>query len=481
VKKEEMKAVILAGGIGTRLRPLTFTKPKPMVPLVNKPVIEHVVDYLVSHGLNDIVVTTTFLREMVMDHFMYREDVRLTYPAEPYPLGTAGSVKNAGLDEEEDEPFVVIQSDNITDMDLRGLIDFHHEAGGLVTIAVTHVEDPWNYGIAKLEGNGCISRFHEKPDKGKCFSDLASTGIYVVEPKAMEFVPDGIAFDFAKDLFHLLQVKGKGKMFGYEMEAGNFWTDVGQPEEYMKAMEWMLRKAKRDVFIGENVEINSSGITGPTVIGDSVVVEDNCSVGPNAVLFEDVYIGKNSSLEQCFIGERTITGDNASIKQSIIGANCELGKEVEVLKGMIWPFITIPHSTTVDNVVKRFVRFDASGNGTGEEGKGNENGNLLRTLSDEEAFYFNMRRGGKIVHTGFIARSLETFVDMLKKVDTKAIEYHLREGYNDFADWIRDVFRDEKLTSEVVGIQWWEPRSKLIGMIQEHISELKTGVRVDAL
>jgi mannose-1-phosphate guanylyltransferase/phosphomannomutase len=466
------KAVVLAGGFGTRLRPLTFTKPKSMVPLVNKPVIEHVVDYLVSHGLNDIVVTTTFLRETIMDHFRYREDVHLTYPTEPYPLGTAGSVKNAGLDEENDEPFVVIQGDNITDMDLRRLIDFHHEAGGQVTIALAHVEDPWNYGIAKLEGNGCISRFHEKPDKGKCFSNLASTGIYVVEPKAMEFVPDGVPFDFAKDLFHLLQAKGKGKMFGYETDADNFWTDVGQPEEYTKAMEWMLRKANRDVFIGENVEINGSGITGPAVIGNSVVVEENCSVGPNVVLFEDVYIGKNSSLEQCFIGERTMTGENAYVKEAIIGARCELGNDVEVLKGNIWPFVTIPHNTTVDNTIKRFVRFDANGTGIRKEGKGDENENVLRTVSDEEAFYFNMRKGGKIVHTGFVARSLEMFADMLKKVDPKAIEYHLREGYNDFAAWIRDVFRDDKLASEVVGMQWWEPRSKLISTIQERISEL---------
>lgn len=476
-----MKAVILAGGFGTRLRPLTFTKPKPMVPLVNKPVIDHVVDYLVSYGLDDIVVTTTFLREMIMDHFMYREDVRLSYPTEPYPLGTAGSVKNAGLDEEEDEPFVVIQGDNITDMDLRGLIDRHYEAGGLVTIAVTHVEDPWNYGVAKLEGDGGISRFHEKPDKGKCFSNLASTGIYVVEPKAMEFVPDGVAFDFAKDLFHLLQAKnkgkGNGKMFGYEMEADNFWADVGQPAEYMKAMEWMLKKANRDVFIGENVKINGSGITGPTVIGDSAAVEEGCSVGPNAVLFEGVYIGKNSSLEQCFIGERTLTGENASIKDAIIGANCELGKDVEVLNGKIWPFVTIPHRSTVDNTIKRFVRFD--GNGTEEEG----NGNLLRTVSDEEAFYFNMRKGGKIVHTGFIAHNMEMFVDMLKKVDQRSVDYHLGEGYNDFAAWIRDVFRDEELASEVAGMQWWDPRSKLISTIQERISGLKSRVvaEVDAL
>lgn len=240
----------------------------------------------------------------------------------------------------------------------------------------------------------------------------------------------------------------------------------------------MLKKAKRDVFIGENVEINGSGITGPTVIGDSAVVEEGCSVGPNAVLFEDVYIGKNSSLEQCFIGERTLTEENASIKDAIIGANCELGKEVEVLNGKIWPYVTIPHRSTVDNTIKRYVRFDGNGSDSGE---GNEN--LLRTVSDEEAFYFNMRKGGKIVHTNFVAHNLEMFVDKLKKVDQRAIDYHLREGYNDFAAWIRDVFRDEELASEVAGMQWWEPRSRLINAMQERISELKLRAvaEVDAL
>jgi len=476
-----MKAVILAGGVGTRLRPLTFTKPKPMVPLVNKPVIEHVVDYLVSHGLNDIVVTTTFLSEMIMNHSMYREDVHLSYSTEPKPLGTAGSVKNAGLDLEE-EPFVVIHGDSITDLNLRGLIDFHYEAGGLVTIALAHVEDPWNYGIAQLEGDGCVSRFHEKPPKGKCFSNLANTGIYVVEPKAMEFVPDRVAFDFAKDLFHLIQAKGKGegKIYGYDLNADKFWADVGQPDGYMKAMEWILKKAKRDVYIGENVEINGSGITGPTVIGDSVVLEENCSVGPNAVLFEDVHIGKNSNLTRCLICEHTLTGEKASIMDAIIGAQCELGNEVEVHRGTIWPFVSIPHRSAVEySTIKRFVRFGANGNG--EEGKGDENENLLRTVSDEEAFYFNMRKGGKIVHTGLVARSLEMFVVMLKKVDRRSVEFHLIDGYNDFAAWIRDVFRDEELASEVMGIPWWKSRSGLISTIQERISELKSRRREAAI
>ena len=470
-----MKAVILAGGFGTRLRPLTFTKPKPMIPLVNKPVIEHVVDYLVSYGLNDIVVTTTFFREMIMEHFRNRGDVRLSYPPEPYPLGTAGSVKNAGLDK-EDEPFVVIQGDNITDMNLRGLIDFHCEAGGLVTIALTHVEDPWNYGIAQLEGNGCIERFHEKPDKGGCFSNLASTGIYVIDPKAMEFVPERIPFDFAKDLFHLLYMKKKGLMFGYELGADNFWADVGQPEGYLKAMAWMMKKAKRGVVMGENGEINGSGITGPTVIGDGVFVEENCSIGPNTVLFDDVYIGKNSNLEQCFIGEGTITGENACIKGAIIGAHCELGNDVEVLNGKIWPYITIPHSTTVDTTIKKFIRFNGD-----EKYEGNgENEDLLRTVSDEEAFYFNMRKGGKIVHTGSVAHNLKEFVEIFDKIDLKAIEYHLWEGCNDFAAWIHDVFRDEKLANEVAGMHWWDLRKKLISKVLTRISDLKLRVSIDA-
>jgi len=288
------------------------------------------------------------------------------------------------------------------------------------------VEDPWNYGVAKLEGNGCITRFYEKPkpDKGKCFSNLASTGIYVVEPKAMEFVPDEVAFDFAKDLFHLLHAKRKGEIYGYEVNANSFWADVGQPEGYMKAMEWMMKKAKIDVAIGENVEINGSGIAGPTVIGDSVIIEENCSVGPNAVLFEDVYIGKNSNIEQCFLAEHTITGENACVKDAIIGANCELGRDVEVVRGKIWPFIAIPPSSTVDNIIKRVVRFDVNGN---EKGNGANEG-LLRTVSAEEAFYFNMRRGGKIVHTGFAARSLEEFLEIQEKVDQRSIDYHLREN-----------------------------------------------------
>jgi hypothetical protein len=256
-------------------------------------------------------------------------------------------------------------------------------------------------------------------------------------------------------------------MFGYELEAGNFWADVGQPEGFLNAMEWMLKRARRDVIIGDNVEITSSGIIGPTVIGNSVVVEENCTIGPHTVLFDDVHIARNSNLEQCLIGEQTITGQNACIKDAIIGAHCELGNDVEVCSGKIWPYVTIPDSTTVDSAIKRYVCFNG-----GEKYEGNgENGVLLRTVLDEEAFYFNMRKGGKIVHTGFIAHSLKEFLEIFDKIDLKAIEYHLREGCNDFAAWIRDVFGHNKLAEEVAEVQWWWPRKKLISRILKRLSE----------
>ncbi len=470
-----MKAVVLAGGFGTRLRPLTFTRPKPLVPLVDRPVIDHVVDYLVSHGLNEIVVTTTYLRQLIIDHFnfRYRGDghLSLSFPAEHSPLGTAGSVKNAGL-EVEGEPFVVIQGDNITDMDLRGMIEHHYDSGALVTIALTPVSDPWNYGIAELDEHERVKRFMEKPSPDECFTNLASTGIYIIEPSVMEYVPDNTPFDFAKDLFPRIQAlhEGEGRISGYRLAETNFWADVGQPEGYMRATEWLLKRSEQDVFIGANVEINGAGITGPAVIGDSTVVEEGCSVGPGAVLFEGVYIARNSSLEHCVIGEKTQMGENATVKQAIVGPQCVFGDDVEVYGGRIWPFISIPHRTTVDETLKRFVRFEFDCNGNKSS---SGSGNILRNVPDEEAFYFNMRRGGRVVHTGLVAHSLETFLYLLKRVDKRSIYFHLREGHNDFATWIREVLGDAKLASELMEVEWWRPRDELTSMIEDRIRELK--------
>ncbi|MFV9677732.1 MAG: sugar phosphate nucleotidyltransferase [Methanosarcinales archaeon] len=321
------KTVILAGGYGTRLRPLTFTTPKVMIPLVNKPVIGYIVDYLAEYGLKDIVITLNYLPEQTINYLSKRKDLKLSYPEEPLPLGTAGSVKNAGIT----DTALVIQGDNITDMDIRKVLAFHEAHGKLVTIALLPVPNPSLYGIAEIEPNGMIRKFKEKPSPNECFSNLANTGVYVIEPEALEYVPEGRAFDFSKDLFPILVPKNA--VYGCVVEG--FWTDVGSRDGYMEASRWILAKKgfecadtaeiegseiRGDVAIGEHAVIKQSVIRGPAVIGNHASVTNSelheSVVFPRAVLDE-------STLNNCMVGEDAIIKE-AEMSDSILGANCEI-------------------------------------------------------------------------------------------------------------------------------------------------------------
>jgi len=321
------EAVILAGGYGTRLRPLTFTTPKAMIPLVNKPVIEYVVDYLAGYGLKDIVITTNYLREQTVEYLSIRTDLKLSYPEEPSPLGTAGSVKNAEIT----DTMLIIQGDNITDMDLRKVLEFHKVHGKLVTIALLPVPDPSLYGIAEIEHNGMIKKFKEKPPPDKYFSNLANTGLYVIEPEALEYVPEGRAFDFSKDLFPILVAKGE--VYGCAVEC--FWTDVGSREGYMEASRWILEQKgfecaatadivdsdiQGNVAIDEHTVIKQSVIRGPAVIGSHASVIN--SEMHESVVFPRVVL-EEAILNNCMIGEDAIIKE-AKLSDSILGARSEL-------------------------------------------------------------------------------------------------------------------------------------------------------------
>jgi len=269
------KAVILAGGYGTRLRPLTFNTPKAMIPLVNKPVIDYILDYLAGYGLKEIVITTNYLREQTVKYLSSRKDLKLSYPEEPSPLGTAGSVKNAGIT----DTMVIIQGDNITEIDIGKVMRFHKTHEGLVTIALLPVPNPSLYGIAEIESNGRIMNFKEKPAPDACFSNLANTGLYIIEPEAMDYVPEGSAFDFARDLYPILVAKRE--VYGCVVDG--FWTDVGNLKGYMEATRWILEnrgfecadtaetgdsEIQGNVAIGEYVKVKKSVIRGPAVIGN---------------------------------------------------------------------------------------------------------------------------------------------------------------------------------------------------------------------
>ncbi len=323
-----MKAVILAGGYGTRLRPLTFSIPKAMIPLVNRPVIDYILDYLVDYGLRDIVITTNYLRDQTINYLSRRKDLKLSYPEEPSPLGTAGSVKNADID----DTMLVIQGDNITDINLKELMQFHSRHGRLVTIALITVPDPSLYGIAEIEeSSGRVERFLEKPSPQDCFSNLANTGLYIIEPEALEYVPDGRAFDFSRDLFPLLVARKE--VYGCVVDG--FWTDIGSLKGYMEASKWILEKigfecadtAKIDdseivgnVAIGEHAVISESKIRGPAVIGNRAVLTR--SMIHASVLFPGVDLG-GALLFNSVVGEDTVIKD-AELADSILGARCEI-------------------------------------------------------------------------------------------------------------------------------------------------------------
>jgi len=243
-----MKAVVMAGGSGARLRPLTINRPKPMVPLVNKPVIGHILDLLKRHGINEVVVTLQYMAESIQDYLGDGQsmDMNIRYSVEESPLGTAGSVKQA--QEYLDETFIVISGDAVTDIDLGAVIAYHKAKQALATITLYHVPNPLEYGVVITDGEGRIQQFQEKPSWGEVISDTVNTGIYVLEPEVLNYFEPGVSFDFSKDLFPILLSRGD-PMYGYV--ADGYWCDVGNINEYTRASNDVLEGRVRVEPLGE--------------------------------------------------------------------------------------------------------------------------------------------------------------------------------------------------------------------------------------
>jgi mannose-1-phosphate guanylyltransferase / phosphomannomutase len=299
-----VKAVVMAGGQGTRLRPLTSNQPKPMLPVVNRPLMEHIVKLLKEHSFSESVVTIQFLGSLIRSYFGNGEDlgVYLRHAPSETPLGTAGSVKNAE-DELRDDTFLVISGDALTDIDLTDLVRFHREKGGIATICLKAVENPLEFGIVITREDGSIERFLEKPNWGQVFSDTINTGIYVLEPEIFDYIPEETVFDFSQDLFPTLLDKGL-PIFGYVAEG--YWCDVGNFDTYLLS--------HRDVLSGQaNVQIPGFAL------GDGIWLGEGAEVDPAAHIEGPVVIGENCRVEAgARIREFTVLGNNASIN---IGAN----------------------------------------------------------------------------------------------------------------------------------------------------------------
>jgi mannose-1-phosphate guanylyltransferase/phosphomannomutase len=360
-----MKAVIMAGGAGSRLRPLTSNQPKPMVSLANRPLMEHIVRLLKRHGFTDIVVTVQFLASLVRNYFGMGEDlgVSMSYATEESPLGTAGSVKNA--EGALDETFVVISGDALTDIDLEKVLTFHQERSAMATIVLSHQPNPLEYGIVVTDEENRIERFLEKPGWGQVFTDTVNTGIYVLEPEVFDSIPVGEPYDFSKDVFPQLLRRG-APIFGYI--ADGYWTDVGNVDAYRKAQQDALDglvdiempgfEIADRVWVGEGAIIDPDArIEGPALIGEHVKIEagatvrEYCVIGNNsavksgaflhrATVHDNAYVGPGTTLRGCVIGRNADIRANARIEEGVVlGDECFIGRDTLIQPNVkIYPY-----------------------------------------------------------------------------------------------------------------------------------------------
>ena len=337
-----MKAVVMAGGEGTRLRPLTSNQPKPMVPIVGKPCMEHIIELLAEHGMNEVIVTVAFMPQAIRSYFGEGETlgVSIEYSVEESPAGTAGSVKLA--EEKLDETFLVISGDALCDIDLTQLIATHKEKGAAVTIGLKSVDNPLEFGIVVTDDDGRVERFLEKPSWGQVFSDTINTGIYVCEPEVLRHVPAGQPFDFSKELFPLLLDMGR-PIYGHVCEG--YWQDIGNLDQYRQAnfdaLDERVRlklpgvRLRGNVWIGDGVEIDDlDAIEGPAFIGNYCLVAPEARVGPYSVLSPSVTLRESARTTRSVIDAGTYIGQAAAIEGAVIGRSCEIRSHVQVHEGV---------------------------------------------------------------------------------------------------------------------------------------------------
>jgi mannose-1-phosphate guanylyltransferase len=317
-----VKAMLLAAGLGTRLRPLTYELPKPMVPVLGRPVMEHIIRLLAKHGFDDVVANLHYFPDLIRNRFGDGSEygVRLVYSYEPELLGTAGGVRNV-REHFGDETFLIISGDALTDIDLGALWAAHKEKGGIATLALKRVDDTSQFGVVIVADDGRIQGFQEKPDPAEALSNLGNCGIYVFEPEIFDYFPEQEFVDWAMDVFPTLLAQDVS-FYGHEFP--DYWNDVGSLEEYRQgnfdALEGRVRvemsqngaavpgdaEVEGPVFIGEGCEIASGvRLTGPVVIGEGSRIGENSALR-DTIVWPHTDVDPGTVLIGAVAGERPL-------------------------------------------------------------------------------------------------------------------------------------------------------------------------------
>ncbi|MGF1523562.1 MAG: sugar phosphate nucleotidyltransferase [Leptolyngbyaceae cyanobacterium] len=340
-----MRAVLMAGGSGTRLRPLTCDLPKPMVPILNRPIAEHIINLLKRNGVHEVIATLYYLPDVMRDYFQDGREfgVQMTYAVEEeQPLGTAGCVKN--IADLLDDTFLVISGDGVTDFDLQAAIRFHKAKGAKATLVLAHVPNPVEFGVVIIDKEQRIKRFLEKPSTSEIFSDTVNTGTYILEPEVLDYLPSDQECDFSKDLFPLLLEKGE-PMFGYVAEG--YWCDVGHLDAYRDAQydaidskvtmtfDYYTEKSP-GFWLGQNTEIDPTAqIQPPVMIGSNCRIGARVNIEAGTIIGDNVTVGNDADLKRPIIWNGAIIGEEAHLRACVISRGTRVDRRAHILEGAV--------------------------------------------------------------------------------------------------------------------------------------------------
>ncbi|MFP4101323.1 sugar phosphate nucleotidyltransferase [Coleofasciculus sp.] len=339
-----MRAVLMAGGSGTRLRPLTCDLPKPMVPVLNRPIAEHIINLLKRHNITEVIATLYYLPDVMRDYFQDGSDfgVQMTYAVEEdQPLGTAGCVKN--IAELLDDTFIVISGDSITDFDLQAAIEFHKSRNSKATIVLYRVPNPVEFGVVITDEKMRIRRFLEKPSTSEIFSDTVNTGTYILEPSVLDYLPESTESDFSKDLFPLLLEKGE-PMYGFV--ADGYWCDVGHLDAYRESqydalyqkveIDFAYEQHKPGLWVGQNTSIDPTAkIETPALIGSNCRIGPGVNIEAGTVIGDNVTVGAYADLKRPILWNGSIIGDEVHLRACVIARGTRVDRRAHVLEGAV--------------------------------------------------------------------------------------------------------------------------------------------------
>jgi len=321
-----MKGMILAAGEGTRLKPLTYTAPKPLVPIVNKPVMEHILNWLSRHGIDTIMINTHYMAEEIERYFGEgsKWNVRIQYSREDKLWGTAGGVRR--VKDFFDDTFLVIGGDDLSDVDLNKLVHTHKRTKALATIGLTEVADTRQYGVVVTDASGKIKRFQEKPEPHEALSRNANTGIYIFEPEIFDYIPENEVSDFGRQIFPMLLEKQAG-FYGATVEG--YWCDIGSVNEY-KESHWAIleercrvkmhgKEIRPGIWAEEPVTIDkTAALKAPCVLGKGTVIEAGAHIGSHVITGRNCRIGKGAKLDHTILWDGAVIGENSELHDCVV-------------------------------------------------------------------------------------------------------------------------------------------------------------------